>query len=81
VDYAVKKARVEHLHAIADGEVLPEDDDPTLVSVWTSSVRRPSREMSSTIPSATRKSASFDRLQVENGRPCSTGVDVVSFTS
>jgi len=25
-------------------------------------------------PSATRKSASFYRLQVENGRPCSTGV-------
>ena len=23
-DYAVKKARVEHLYAIADGEVIPE---------------------------------------------------------
>jgi hypothetical protein len=30
-DYAVKKARVEHLYAIADGEVIPEDDDPAVV--------------------------------------------------
>jgi hypothetical protein len=30
-DYAVKKARVEHLYAIADGDVIPEDDDPTVV--------------------------------------------------
>ena len=30
-DYAVKKARVEHLYAIADGQVIPEDDDPTVV--------------------------------------------------
>jgi hypothetical protein len=30
-DYAVKKARVEHLYAIADGDVVPEDDDPTVV--------------------------------------------------
>jgi hypothetical protein len=30
-DYAVKKAQVEHLYAIADGEVIPEDDDPTVV--------------------------------------------------
>jgi hypothetical protein len=28
-DYAAKKARVEHLYAIADGEVIPEDcEDP-----------------------------------------------------
>lgn len=30
-DYAVKKARVEHLYAIADGEVDPEDGEPTVV--------------------------------------------------
>ena len=31
--------------------------------------------MSSTTPSATRNSASFDRLHVEKGRPWSTGLD------
>ncbi|MGX1365484.1 transposase [Streptomyces canus] len=30
-DYAVKKARVEHLYAIADGEVAPEEDEPEVV--------------------------------------------------
>ncbi|QDL74415.1 IS630 family transposase [Streptomyces malaysiensis subsp. malaysiensis] len=30
-DYAVKKARVEHLYAIADGEVLPEPGEPEVV--------------------------------------------------
>ncbi|ACU72841.1 putative transposase [Catenulispora acidiphila DSM 44928] len=30
-DYAVKKARVEHLYAIADGEVIPEPGEPTVV--------------------------------------------------
>ncbi len=30
-DYAAKKARVEHLYAIADGEVIPEDDEPEVV--------------------------------------------------
>ncbi len=30
-DYAVKKARVEHLYAIADGEVLPELGEPEVV--------------------------------------------------
>lgn len=30
-DYAVKKARVEHLYAIADGEVIPEDGEPQVV--------------------------------------------------
>ena len=30
-DYAVKKARVEHLYAIADGEVLPEPGEPAVV--------------------------------------------------
>ena len=30
-DYAVKKARVEHLYAIADGEVKPEEGEPTVV--------------------------------------------------
>src|SRR6185437_13587109 len=30
-DYAVKKARVEHLYAIADGEVMPEADEPTVI--------------------------------------------------
>jgi hypothetical protein len=35
--------------------------------------------MSSTTPSATRNSASFDRLQVENGRSCSAGLDLAIF--
>jgi hypothetical protein len=35
--------------------------------------------MSSTTPSATRKSASFARLQVENGRSCSAGFDLAIF--
>lgn len=30
-DYAVKKARVEHLYAIADGEVVPEEGEPEVV--------------------------------------------------
>jgi hypothetical protein len=30
-DYAVKKARVEHLYAIADGEVIPEDGEPEVI--------------------------------------------------
>jgi transposase len=30
-DYAVRKARVEHLYAIADGEVLPEPSEPEVV--------------------------------------------------
>ena len=30
-DYAVKKARVEHLYAIAGGEVMPEADEPTVI--------------------------------------------------
>ncbi len=30
-DYATKKARVEHLYAIADGEVIPEDGEPQVV--------------------------------------------------
>ncbi|MEU0678243.1 IS630 family transposase [Streptomyces sp. NPDC006172] len=30
-DYAAKKARVEHLYAIADGEVMPEEDEPEVV--------------------------------------------------
>jgi transposase len=30
-DYAAKKARVEHLYAIADGEVIPEADEPHIV--------------------------------------------------
>ncbi len=42
-------------------------------------MRRPSWLMSSTTPSATRKSASLTRLQVENGRPCSTGLDLAIF--
>jgi hypothetical protein len=29
-DYAVKKAGVEHLDAIADGEVIPEPGEPTV---------------------------------------------------
>ncbi|MDQ0938681.1 hypothetical protein QFZ67_000386 [Streptomyces sp. V1I1] len=27
-DYAAKKARVEHLYALADGEVIPEEGEP-----------------------------------------------------
>ncbi len=38
-DYAVKKARVEHLYAIADGEVLPSPANPRSCSAWTSSAR------------------------------------------
>ncbi|MFI0467226.1 IS630 family transposase [Saccharopolyspora sp. 5N102] len=30
-EYAVKKARIEHLYAIADGEIVGEPDDPTVV--------------------------------------------------
>nr|WP_244943407.1 hypothetical protein [Streptomyces inhibens] len=30
-DCATKKARVEHLYAIADGEVIPEDDGPEVI--------------------------------------------------
>ena len=30
-DYAVKKARVEHLYAIADGEVIPEAGEPQII--------------------------------------------------
>ena len=30
-DYAAKKARVEHLYAIADGEVIPEPGEPEVV--------------------------------------------------
>ncbi|MBE1582337.1 IS630 family transposase [Nonomuraea angiospora] len=30
-DYAVKKARIEHLYAIVDGQVLPEDGDPAVI--------------------------------------------------
>ncbi len=30
-DYAVKKARVEHLYAIADGEVIPEAGEPEVI--------------------------------------------------
>jgi hypothetical protein len=30
-DYAAKKARVEHLYASADGEVIPEEGEPDVV--------------------------------------------------
>jgi transposase len=30
-NYAAKKARVEHLYAIADGEVIPEDGEPEII--------------------------------------------------
>ncbi|HEX4815142.1 MAG TPA: IS630 family transposase [Nonomuraea sp.] len=30
-DYAIKKARIEHLYAIADGEVVPEPVEPTVI--------------------------------------------------
>jgi transposase len=30
-DYAAKKARVEHLYAIADGQVIPDDGEPEVV--------------------------------------------------
>lgn len=38
-DYAAKKARVEHLYAIADGEVIPRKANPKSSSAWTSSDR------------------------------------------
>ncbi|GAA0667631.1 hypothetical protein GCM10009535_54400 [Streptomyces thermocarboxydovorans] len=31
LDYATKKARVEHLYAIADGEVVPEEGEPEVI--------------------------------------------------
>lgn len=30
-DYAAKKARIEHLYAVADGEVIPEEGEPEVV--------------------------------------------------
>jgi hypothetical protein len=42
-------------------------------------MRRPSWLMPSTTPSATGNSASFNRLQAENGRPCSDGLDFAIF--
>ncbi|HEV8274437.1 MAG TPA: hypothetical protein VGQ26_01910, partial [Streptosporangiaceae bacterium] len=30
-DYALKKARIEHLYAIADGEVIPEPGEPEVI--------------------------------------------------
>ncbi|MEV6995843.1 IS630 family transposase [Streptomyces sp. NPDC093228] len=30
-NYATKKARIEHLYAIADGEVIPEEDEPDVI--------------------------------------------------
>jgi transposase len=30
-DYAVKKARIEHLYAVADGQVVPDDGEPTVI--------------------------------------------------
>jgi hypothetical protein len=30
-DYAAKKARIEHLYAIADGEVTPDDGEPEVI--------------------------------------------------
>jgi transposase len=38
-DYAAKKARVEHLYALADGEVIPRRASPKSSSAWTSSAR------------------------------------------
>ncbi|MFK0026027.1 hypothetical protein [Streptomyces sp. NPDC090798] len=38
-DYAAKKARVEHLYAIADGEVIAEKASPKSSSAWTNSGR------------------------------------------
>ncbi|MFD8705561.1 hypothetical protein ACFV1W_23605 [Kitasatospora sp. NPDC059648] len=38
-DHATGKARVEHLYAIADGEVVSEEGDPNSSSAWTSSAR------------------------------------------
>lgn len=30
-DYAAKKARIEHLYAIADGQVIPDDGEPSVI--------------------------------------------------
>ena len=38
-NYATKKARAEHMYAIADGEVVPDPDEPQLISVSTNSGR------------------------------------------
>src|SRR5262252_2058275 len=37
--YAEKKARVEHLYAVADREITPEDGDPEIVFAWMNSGR------------------------------------------
>jgi hypothetical protein len=37
--YAVKKARIEHLYAIADREVILEPGEAEIVFAWTSSTR------------------------------------------
>ena len=37
--YAEKKARIEHLYAIADREITPDDDDPAVVFALMSSGR------------------------------------------
>lgn len=36
-DYAVKKVRIEHLYATADGQVIPEGGEPEVVFRWMSS--------------------------------------------
>jgi hypothetical protein len=38
-DYALKKARVEHLYAIADREVIPEPGEPEVIFCVTNSGR------------------------------------------
>jgi transposase len=38
-EYEAKKARVEHLYAIADGDVVGEPYEPTVMWCWTSSAR------------------------------------------
>ncbi len=38
-DYETKKARIEHLYAIADGEIAPDPGEPAWCSAWTSSGR------------------------------------------
>ena len=39
-DYAVKKGRVEHLYAIADGEVIPDAGEPEVISAGEAALMR-----------------------------------------
>jgi hypothetical protein len=60
-NYAAKKARVEHLYAIADRQVVPDDGEPEVVSAWMTSGRSTS--------SLTRQAVGRTRRQAQGPRP------------